>query len=295
MSHPSPLLQEGMPGLERRSGLSARDFIREFVVPGRPVILSDNARQWPAMGKWTPAFFSRKYGHLSREVKGVRYTVAEQMELIQRSSEEHPAPYTYSLNIDTELPELKADMEPFLLGSRDRLASPLFPAALFRGTVKHEVFFGGRGSVFPIMHVDLQHLHTQITQLYGEKEFFLVPPDQGQYLYPRPEYPLYSSIPDVFNPDLERFPLFSKIKGYRALVNEGETIFFPTGWWHMTRMHGPCISYGRALLARDNYPAFLRDTYEGWKKSSPAKAPLAYAAGRVAGLLMTAGELVSSA
>ncbi|MBS1943128.1 MAG: cupin-like domain-containing protein [Bacteroidetes bacterium] len=290
MAHASPLLQENMPGIERRSSISTMDFIREYVEPGRPLILTDFAKQYPALGKWTPHFFSSHYGSLSHEVKGVRYSIAEQMGLIQTSTEEKPAPYSYNLNIDLAFPELRPDVEPLLLGRRDRLATRLLLRKLTRGTIKHEVFFGGKGASFPYLHVDLQHLHTQITQLYGDKEFFLFPPDQTPYMYPKPDYPLVSAVDNVFNPDPVRFPLFCQAKGHREMLKEGETIFFPTGWWHMTRIPGPSISYGRALLERGNWPAYLKDTYNGWKQKSALMAMAAYAIGRCCGALMDLGE-----
>jgi hypothetical protein len=279
-----------MPGVERRSGLDTRTFIREYVRKGKPVILTDFAKQWPALGKWTPEFFSTRYGHIKRNVKGTDYSIAEQMELIHTSTVEKPAPYSYNLNIDHEFPELKADVEPMLLGREDRLAHPYIPSILLRSTIKQEVFFGGLGSTFPVLHVDVQHLHTQITQLYGDKEFFLFPPDQIKYMYPQPEYPLYTSIPDVFNPDLTRFPLFSQARGYREMLKEGETIFFPTGWWHMTLIPGPSISYGRALLERTNWRPFLKDTYVRWRKKSKLGAIAAYAMGSLAGGLVRLDE-----
>ena len=290
----SPLLRDNMPGVERRASLGRKEFIQEYVAKSRPVILPDLTRNWAAMGKWTPEFFSAHYGHLSHIVKGTAYSVAEQMELIRSSTEEKPAPYSYNLNIDLVFPELKRDVEPLLLGRSDRLAHPFIPNAVTRGTVKHEVFFGGKGASFPVLHVDLQHLHTQITQLYGEKEFFLFPPDQTAFMYPRLEYPLYSEVDNVFNPDMDRFPLFAKAKGHRVVLREGETIFFPTGWWHMTRIPGPSISYGRAILERSNWHAYLSDTYDGWRKKSPLMALPAYAIGKLAGGLVDLDEAVRS-
>ena len=282
----SPLLREGLPGLERVATLTPKEFLHEFVLKGKPVILTEFAKQWPAMGKWTPEFFSTKYGHLSKDVKGVYHTVAEQMELIRSSTEEKPAPYSYNLDVDLVFPELSADVQPFLLGRSDRFVDPFWPKALFRGVIKHEVFFGGKGSMFPVLHVDLQHLHTQITQLYGDKEFFLFAPDQTPYMYPRKEYPLYSEVDHVFEPDLVRFPAFAKACGHREMLREGETVFFPTGWWHMTKIASPCISYGRSLLEDHNWNAFLKDNYNGWRKRSALLAIPALAAGRLAGEAM---------
>ena len=43
--------------IERVGGLSTRDFIEHFVAPRRPVVLTDAIHDWPALGRWTPAWF----------------------------------------------------------------------------------------------------------------------------------------------------------------------------------------------------------------------------------------------
>lgn len=289
MAYLSPLHDDSLPGLDRRSGLSHKELLNEYVIPQRPVILVDAVKRWPALGKWTPEFFSRNYGSIKKEVKGKEYTIAQQMELIKTSTEENPAPYSYNLNIDHYFPELLGDLEPqILFGKSDRLVHPL-TRRITRGTIKHEVFFGGKGSCFPNLHVDVQSLHTQITQLYGDKEFFLYAPDQSPYMYPKKENYRMSSV-DIFKPDLAKYPLFAKAKAHRAMLREGETVFFPTGWWHTTHIPGPSISYGRAILNDSNWDAYLKETYDGWKATHPAMALPALVLGKVLGGVLSTME-----
>ena len=41
--------------IDRRAGLDAEQFEREYMHPPRPVILTDAIAHWSALGKWTPS------------------------------------------------------------------------------------------------------------------------------------------------------------------------------------------------------------------------------------------------
>ena len=209
------------------------------------------------------------------------------------STIETPAPYPYNFNIEKVFPELMPDLAPQVYyGVKDRVLHPLMPNSFLKGTEVHEFFFGGMGSSFPFLHIDAMFLHTQITQLYGKKEFFMFPPDQTPYMYPREDKPKISSIKNIFNPDFEKYPLFKNAEVSSVMVNVGETIFFPTGWWHVTKMYGPSISYGRVHLNKNNWNNFIGDNYHLWKKYHPALAPFLKAYGTGLGKIMDAQEAI---
>jgi hypothetical protein len=278
--------------VDRHPNLSRQDLLSKYVEKNRPVILTDAAKKWPAVGKWTPEFFKYNYGHISKEVNGRVITLAEQAELIKSSTPQDPAPYPYNLEVADHFPELMADLRPQLVfGKMDRGVSPLMPRILMHGTPIHEVFFGGNGSTFPFVHYDALYLHTQITQIHGDKEFVLYHPDDSPYLYPSPVNEKWSQVNNVFEPDLEKFPLFAKATPYRETLRAGETIFFPCGWWHTTITHGPSITYGRIVLNSQNYDLYLADKYKRWVKHGKAKAAAAYTIGKAVGGAMRAVEV----
>ncbi|CAK5089618.1 unnamed protein product [Meloidogyne enterolobii] len=73
-------------------------------------------------------------------------------------------------------------------------------------------------------------------QIRGSKFVRLIDPKERESLY------LYddlmrqnSSQVDVENPDLIKFPLFSNVKCYDSLVEEGQCLFIPKGWFHHVR------------------------------------------------------------
>jgi histone arginine demethylase JMJD6 len=278
----------------RLSARKAREYLNQRVLPARPVVLTDIMDGRTALWKWTPAFFRERYPDLTCEVDGSPVPLREQLDRIATSSEEHPAPYPYSFDVARQMPELLQDLEPVLrFGSTDRTFHPAVPRSFLNGTIAHELFFGGRGASYPLLHYDLLAMHTQITQIHGDKEFFLYDPTQTPLLYPEPDCPRVSRIPDVFAPDLSRFPAFSRARPTRVLLRQGETLFFPSGWWHTTRIHGPSITYGRAVLNASNWRGMLRERRNDWRKTHPLIAWPAFVFGRVLGGALSAMEAVS--
>lgn len=279
----SPLPTWGLTAIDKRSNISQQELLKEYIEPGIPVVLTDATRDWRAMGKFTPEFFKNTYGNLTKEIKGQTYSLAEVADLILTSTPENPAPYPFNLNIERNFPELLEDLKPeIVFGKSDRVKHPLLPKLMLRATEVYELFLGGNGAGFPYLHVDALFLHTQITQLYGAKEFILYSPDQTPFLYPRSDNQKVSQV-NTSAPDYEQFPLFREAKAVKVMVEEGETILFPTKWWHTTKIHEPSISVGRVHLNEWNWTDFNRDNFELRRKKHPAVALATLAYGTVLG------------
>src|SRR5579862_4193361 len=62
-SNPSSVREETSqyPQIDRRSGLSLRDFHREYRAPGKPVVILDAIEDWRARKTWTFEFFKSRY------------------------------------------------------------------------------------------------------------------------------------------------------------------------------------------------------------------------------------------
>jgi hypothetical protein len=279
--------------VDKRSNLSRKEFIEEYVKPAKPVVLTDAVSKWEALGKFTPQFFKEKYGHLTKEVKGVTYTMSDFVDRMLIASAENPAPYPFSFNVERVFPELLKEIRPDIVyGKVDRINHPLVPRSMIYGTEIYELFLGGKGSAFPFLHVDALYMNTQITQVYGSKEFFLYGPDQNKYLYPKKDNLKFSQV-DVLNPDYTRFPLFREAQCLNITVNQGETLFFPCGWWHTTKIHEPCITLGRAQLNGTNWNRFIKDEYRVWKNHHPMAAPFVFLYGKLLHPVLSFQEFLS--
>src|SRR5262249_26522560 len=234
--------------IDKREKLSRKEFLHEYVLKNRCVVLKDAAQNWPALSKWTPQFFKEKYGtkrvpvfERKREVT-LKDTVlfADYVDEITASSFENRAKYLFSLRIAKEFPELLADLEPRptywdpnWLDSKHLL--PGLPNFKLRNITGLEMNMGGKGSPFPFLHYDDLWTQTFITQVHGRKEWLLYPPDQTTYMYPSEDTDNISKIPMDTDTDLVRFPLFAKAQPLRIIVEQGEMLYGAPGWWHTTR------------------------------------------------------------
>lgn len=79
----------------------------------------------------------------------------------------------------------------------------------------------------------------------GSRRFTLFPPDQVDNLYPGPVDTTVAgqptSIIDLADPDLERFPRFTEAVKHAqsAELHPGDAIYIPALWWHGVESTGP--------------------------------------------------------
>jgi histone arginine demethylase JMJD6 len=266
-------------------GITHKQFIQEHWLPGIPLILRNACAQWRACDTFVPDWFRANYGSRLTSVEGAHYTMREIMDLVEGKDTTRPVPYPCKYHIEGQLPELLEYLQPLDMG----LATPnwldrkWFASGNWGNAV--ELFIGGPGGRFPYIHLDYYHLSAWITQLYGRKEFTVWPRGQEIYLYPDPENPWRSLVPDHENPDLERFPLLRNATPIKCIVGPGETLFIPFGIWHTAHSLEPTISVAFDLLNAHNFPAFLRDVWTLRKGAGIAKAAAVVAYATVAGSL----------
>jgi hypothetical protein len=262
-----------MGNIERRSGLSFKDFMNEYIIPNRPVILTDASKDWKAHGVFTPEFFKKNFADKKASIKGKEYQLGEYVDMMLASTPENPAPYPFKIDLERNFPELLAYVQPdFEVMRKNRLKSPLFRKGLIPQAATLEVFLGGAAGWFPYIHYDLYGLYAIVTQVYGHKEFILYKPEEEKYMYPDPENPWMSTIKNYHNPDYEKYPLFKNANPINDIVAPGETVYVPKGWWHTARSLEPTISIAKDLLVHQNWDLFSRDVVFYKRKQSKLKA-----------------------
>lgn len=281
-------------GVERRSNLSRREFEQEYSLARRPVILTDATKEWGAR-EWTPESLKAKVGHRELEFRGGQGKIrfAELSDLIKASSDDAPAPYGRNIHVFRDLPELAADIRPRIpYCVPDWKSSRLLPKDWVFENGLEEMFYGGRGTRFPSLHVDYWGMDAFISQLYGVKDVLVYAPDQTPYLYPTAENPLVCSIRDFDNPDLDRYPMFHYARPIRLTLQPGETLFCPNGWWHTTSMPDVSITVVTASWCRGNWPQLVREYQKHHANSSRFKALAVSAYLQAIGAVLSARDKV---
>jgi ribosomal protein L16 Arg81 hydroxylase len=246
---------ESLP-VDRRAGLSLREFRREYLYPGRPVVITDAMDKWRARSHWTLDFFRSKYGNDSIEVhrfgrNGYKQDQVSSVKLADHidAIEKHDwTSYPYYVRDDWNL----------MLSHRELLADYKVPPYFFdwfafvpsfMRLIYPRIFIGPRGAITPLHH-DVWGTHAWLSQIVGRKRWFLFSPDQRSLLYD------YKTR--VCEPDFQTFPLLAKARAMECTIAPGDTIFVPGGWSHEV------VSLDATLSLTHNYmgPGCFRNSFK---------------------------------
>ncbi|RYG38299.1 MAG: transcriptional regulator, partial [Chitinophagaceae bacterium] len=112
------------------------------------------------------------------------------------------------------------------------------------------LFVGGETSITH-MHFDMDLSHIFHTQFAGRKKVLLFPYGEQHKLYRKPFEVM--SMADFSNyyqktgkPDYTQFPALKHAKGYEVVLDHGDTLFMPAGYWH----HMEYLDSGFAMSLR---------------------------------------------
>lgn len=213
--------------IERVSGLTKETFKVKYLSTHTPVIITDLIDNWPAKNKWSLDYFKKDYGDLLVPVfsskasqPGKNYMSPDtKMPLRDYISAIQQGPTDLRLflfNIFKYVPELKEDYKIHTIMDGFYNEFPF-------------TFFGGEGSKVA-MHYDIDLSHVFLTQFDGRKRVVLFGPEYSKHLYQQPF--TVASYVNIDNPDYKKFPALQHVKGYDCIIERGDTIFIPSGYWH---------------------------------------------------------------
>lgn len=268
------------PQIERRSNVSYEEFAQQYLYANCPVIVTDALRQWKALQRWTPDFFKQEFGSttfsleddlkLERDLKSRisygktdpdQHKMSEFIDQVLASTEENPAPYLRNKVLYKLFPSLKDDIQPLPEYFQpnwltDRYLLGKVGETLNRGSAI-ELYIGGKGTKFPVLHYDGAATHAFLMQIYGRKQYVIYHPNQERFLYPSPEKHNLSTVNDLENPDLEKFPLFAQAVPATFFLEPGELLFIPSRWWHTARIITPSITVSINTVNQSNWRALV--------------------------------------
>lgn len=243
------------------------DFIQQYYSRNLPVILTGAINHWVAKQKWTPQYFKQMVGNKEIEVQFNR----EQDPLFERNSIRHKTKMTMCDFVD--LVEQSDYSNNFYMTANNAQASQSSLAELFKEIGEfHDftdhrqiyersfIWFGPKGAFTPLHH-DLTN--NILVQIYGKKKVTLIPALQVPHLYN--DVAVFSQIADPNLPHInDLFPDFQHSSKIECILNEGEALFIPLGWWHCVESLDISISVSFTHFNIDN----------GGAESFPSAPPL---------------------
>lgn len=244
--------------IERRSRLSREEFLENYYSKNKPVILTDMIKSWQALSLWTPEYFKTKYGHCQVEIQSNRssdplyeihcerykkmVSFSDYVDLVMQGGETNDY-YMVANNRNLEREEFKSLFNDF----------EMFPELLNPTDTSGRVFFwfGPAGTITPLHHDPVNLI---MAHIYGRKRWRLISPNQTPLMY---NYVGVFSKVDGENPDYAKYPLYKNVKIIEVVLEPGEAIFIPVGWWHQVKALDPSIAL--------SFTNFVFPNYYNWK------------------------------
>lgn len=222
-------------GIFHCEDLSSEEFLDEYYAPGRPVVIAGEIEEWPARQLWTPQYLRSKLGGSIIEFQGGRTASAD----FERYKDDHKRQMPFDQFIDMIENEPGNDAYITAYNSttnRDALKplqKDVRPLDKFLAQGPDDpggmVWIGPRGT-FTALHHDLTN--NLLVQVVGRKRVILAAAMALPKLYN--DKHVFSMIRDVTDPaiDADSFPLLRDVHFHEIILEPGEALFIPIGWWH---------------------------------------------------------------
>jgi len=251
--------------VEKRERLSRDEFEQRYVRGCRPVVITGLARDWPALKRWSPQDLKQRFGHLEVEVQTERLADPE----YEQNKLQHRRRVRLGDFVDQVLAGGPTN-DYYMTANNEVLRRPEFaPLLADIGSLPDycdasqlanscSFWFGPAGTVTPLHHDTLMLFHTQVV---GRKRWRFVSPLETPHLYNY--YDVYSPI-DIDRPDLHRYPDFSQVTALDVVVEPGETMFLPLGWWHQVTALDLSLSFSFSNPAVPNTFSYRNPDIRNW-------------------------------
>ncbi|TFV36443.1 cupin-like domain-containing protein [Bradyrhizobium niftali] len=228
--------------------LSDSDFATDFRNALRPVLLRGGCAAWSACQCWSPQYFEDVAGSLTvpvkildgDEIKVSSWRLAEYVRFIMEQSpggdggsrNERGIPYCHDIPLLGLVEKLARDCQPFPAN----LLSPWYRRHWWRFS---QFFMGPAGTVTPL-HFDSLVSHNLFFQIYGVKQFTILPSSQAPFCGLR-GWRWFDVDPE--QPDYLRFPGYRQATPAVITVNPGDMLYMPPGTLHHVRSLSASISF----------------------------------------------------
>ncbi len=224
--------------------LTPDEFYSNYFYCNRPVLVDGLMQDWPAFKLWSPRYFAEHFGGTEVEITSGRrddpryednaashrttITMGEYVRMIKEGGETND----YYLTARNQLLE-----RPGWSALKSQFSNPpgfLDPAITIEGYVK--LWLGPKGTVTPLHH---DATNVFFGQVYGRKLIKLISPFYLDRVYN--DRTCFSAI-DLENIDFDRFPLMKDVPIIDAIVEPGQFLLIPLGWWHWVKSLDTSIS-----------------------------------------------------
>lgn len=233
--------------IERRSvdGLSHQEFVRQYELPGVPVIVTGAVGKWRAATEWTPARLLERFGATPFRVSAsVDMSLGEYLTYAEACGQREERPlYLFDKDFCGKCPEMAAEFEIPEYFKQD-LMSVVGP----RRRPDYRWLIIGPALAGSSFHVDPNENFAWNATIAGRKKWVLYPPgcpppssadDERQLCLPRWFREHYD---DDEHADVR----------LECVTEAGELLFVPRGWWHCVLNLELCVALTHNVVTEHN-------------------------------------------
>ena len=222
------------------------DEIPDYYNFTRPYVIRGGCKSMKIFSENDKLHFFYKHLH-KHEFKTEIYNTVTEMELTQESKNDVSQPFsvTYKNILTGSLPHnYLADQD--LLDEDIGIHSKFKEYFTYNIDTKRSIenlllFFGNNSKSGVHIHVEDDYI---LNQIYGKKTIYLF----DYYDNPLLEtYGIFSDGNNFLKDNIFQLD-HSKLKMYKVVLNEGDSLTIPPWWWHAARSHGVSISITKTYL-----------------------------------------------
>jgi hypothetical protein len=236
--------------IEAITNFDSKNFKTKYLNKSNPVVLKGYGNNWPARTKWTLDYLesletekpvSLEIGAINQnETNFVKQDLSSYIKSVkdgELNGNKNPA-YLTLFSIFERFPHLKEDID----------------LSIFTKYTKRNNTFGWIGPKGTITGFHKDSLNNLLAQVMGKKLVILASPKQTKNMYISEKFELaaISSQVDINNYDQKKHPKIQDVEFFSVVLDPGDVLFIPRGWWHYVRSLDTSISIS-------NFGALLKD------------------------------------
>lgn len=230
--------------LERCSFGSESEFFARYLRQERPAVFRDYVSAWPAMQRWSLAWFKERHGHTPLPIytgrnlpvasdsrrafteDSLTLTLADFIDSLQDPAPREPR-YLSALSLERHLPDLARDVA--------------FPKVTSRlpGLSQLSLWISRPGTITQL-HYDRSH--NLFAQIVGRKRFHLYAPARRKELAPAQVDGNWAAVVSQLELPAPVAVARLPVADIELELEPGELLFLPYGWWHRVESVGACVS-----------------------------------------------------
>ncbi|MBI1310271.1 cupin-like domain-containing protein [bacterium] len=219
--------------VEHRSGLTGEEFRERYCGCNRPVIVTDAISHWPALSLWNEDYLRQRGQGCAVQIQANRESNPD----YEESKDRHRSSCEFGEFIsrvfqggtsnDVYMTASNSSANKEILSRlSDDFEAPEPYADASTGGGRTFLWIGPKGTFTPLHH-DLTN--NFMAQVHGRKRVRLISPANLPLVYNNRHCFSDLRIDEI---DSQKHPLFRDVQIYNVILEPGELLFLPVGWWH---------------------------------------------------------------